>query len=174
MGKCRASPEPCASLMTCKPWDWKSTLDSNAAEDRSLSDSSQKQQRCEIAAPELPSRGIIPFSDSEHVKSRPGHKLPLVGFTRHGEQGPQPLLSTAPINVAIPTMLTISPWGRGDPPASILVKLPYPLWKSRADKEHGTRCATTRIPKHSTDCKSTLALRTFQQITCNSQLYDES
>ena len=118
--------------MTSKPWDWESTLDSNAAEDRSLSNSSQKQWRWEIAAPELPSKGMIPFPDSEPVKARPGHELPLVGFTRHGEQGPQLPPPPAHVNVAIATMLIISPWGRGNPPSSIMGKLPHPLEKFKA------------------------------------------
>ena len=84
---------------------------------------------------------MVPFPDGEPVKVGPRHALPLVEFTRHGEQGPDPPLPTAHVNITIPTMLMASPRGRGDPPASIM-NYPILLASPRLDKEHSTKYAT--------------------------------
>ena len=113
MGKCKASPDPHKSPVTCKFWEWESASDSDIAEDNSLSGSSWKWWRCDIPALELLSRGTIPFPDSEPVEVGPGHVLSLIGFTKVGEQGPDPPLPTAHIDVAVLTTFTSSLWGRG-------------------------------------------------------------
>ena len=82
----------------------------------------------------LPVGGIIPFPKSEPVDVSPGHTLLLVGFTKVGEQGPDPSLPTTHINVTIPMALTVSPWVRGDPPAFIMGRLLHPLGKTKPGK----------------------------------------
>ena len=57
---------------------------------------------------------MIPFSENEPIYFRPRHILPLVRFIEVREQGPDPPLPTAPIDITIPTALTGSPWERGD------------------------------------------------------------
>ena len=47
------------------------------------------------------------------------------------EQGPDPPLPTAHVNVTVPTASTASPLGKGDPPASIMGRLPCPLGKTK-------------------------------------------
>ena len=70
-----------------------------------------KMQQCDSISTNW---GNDTFPESEPIDVGPGHILPLVGFTKVGEQGPNPPLPTAHVDTTIPKMLTISPWGRGD------------------------------------------------------------
>ena len=104
---------------------------------------------------------MIPFPDSEPMGVGLGHILPLIGLTKVEEQGPVSPLPTAHINITIPTTLTPSPWGRGDPPASRTQKLPS-TWKDQAWTKSvvpSVQCLCTGISECSADCKSCPAHR---------------
>ena len=73
---------------------------------------------------------MIPFPKATPVDISPGHVLPLIGCaTKFREEGPD-LLETRIIE-PMPMGSTLPPWGKGDPPASIMGKLPHPLGKSK-------------------------------------------
>ena len=61
----------------------------------------------------------------------PGHILPLVSFTKVGEHGPDLSLLTAYVDATIPMTSTVSPWGKEDPPASIMGRLSLLLGKTK-------------------------------------------
>ena len=73
---------------------------------------------------------MIPPPNSMSMDIGLGHVLPLVGHTKFGEEGPNLPLPKGIIE-PIPMGLTLSPWGKGDPPASITGNLPCPLGKSK-------------------------------------------
>ena len=101
LGKHKASPE------TCNWCECGSDSDSASVE-QSLSKISRKQRRREHAAPKLPTRGMIAPPDNTPVDVSPGHILPLVGYTKFGEEGPDfPLLKA--IVEPIPMDLTLPP-----------------------------------------------------------------
>ena len=131
MGKCKAPPEPQRLVSTCMFHKWKSTMDSDMAENTSFSQSCWKRQRCDNTALQLPVGGMMPFPESEPIDIGPRHILLLMGFTKVGEQGPDPPLPTTHINVAIPTALTVSLWEKGDSPTSIMGRLPHLLGKTK-------------------------------------------
>ena len=122
LGKHKGSP------VSCEWHGWESNSYSDISE-QLLSKASRKQWRCDHAAPELPTGGMIPFSDTTPVDSGIGHILPLIGFTKVGKEGPDPPLPTAHMDAMVPMMSTIPPWGKGDSPTSITGKLPHPLGK---------------------------------------------
>ena len=118
-GKREVSPEPHWSMMICKFHRWESATDSDVTENTSLSRSSWKQWRHDYATPELLTSKIVPFPNIAPMDIGPGHILPLAGFTKVGEQGPDPPLPTAHVNTIILMISTLSQWGRGDPHTSI-------------------------------------------------------
>ena len=73
---------------------------------------------------------MIPPPNSMLVDVGPGHVLPLVGHTKFGEEGPNFPLPKGIVK-PMPTCSTPSLLGKGDPPASIMGKLPHPLGKSK-------------------------------------------
>ena len=75
--------------------------------------------------------GMVPFPNSEPMGVNPGHILPLIGFTKVGEKGPEPPLPTILINVAVPMTFFSLGEGGGDSFASIMGKLPHPLGKTK-------------------------------------------
>ena len=102
---------------------------------------------------------MVPFPDSEPVDVSPGHILPLVGFTKVGEQGPDPPLLTAHIDISVPMMLIPSPWGRGDPPASIMGKLPCPLGKTKPRQRAWHQVCNVSVPEFQNALQITRALQ---------------
>ena len=73
---------------------------------------------------------MIPFSESTPMDVGPRHVLLLIGHTKFGKEGLDLLL---PIGIVDPMPMgsTLPLWGKGDPPASIMGKLPHLLGKSK-------------------------------------------
>ena len=74
--------------------------------------------------------GMIPPPDSMPVDISLGHVLPLIGHTKFDEEGPNFPLPKGIVG-PMPTGSTLPPWGKGDPPALVMGKLPCPLGKSK-------------------------------------------
>ena len=109
--------------------EWASKSDSASVE-QTLSKNSRKQWRHKHTAPELSTRGIILPPNSTPVDISLGHVLPLVGHTKFGEEGPNFPLPKGIVE-PMPMWLTLPPWGKRDPPASVTGKLPCLLGKSK-------------------------------------------
>ena len=73
---------------------------------------------------------MIAPPDNTPMDIGPGHILPLVGYTKFGEEGPDFPLPKEIVE-PIPMDSTLPLGGRGDPPASVMGKLPCPLGKSK-------------------------------------------
>ena len=73
---------------------------------------------------------MIPFPKSAPMAVGLGHVLPLIGHTKFGEEGPNVPLPTGIVK-PMPMRLMLPPWGKGDPPVSIIGKLSHPLVKSK-------------------------------------------
>ena len=72
---------------------------------------------------------MIPTPNAPPVNVGPGNVLPLIGHTIFGEEGPNMPL---PMGIIQPmSRLMLPPWGKGDPPASIMGKLPHLPGKSK-------------------------------------------
>ena len=67
--------------------EWESEWDSDTVE-QILSKGSRKEWRHKHTAPELPARGMIPFSNTNPMDIGLGHVLPLIGHTKFGKEGP--------------------------------------------------------------------------------------
>ena len=116
LGKRKASPET-------RTWhEWESDSDSASVE-QLLSKNSRKRWRRKQAAPELPTGGMITPPNKPPMDVGPGHILPLVGYTKFGEEGPDLPLPKGIVE-PIPMGLTL-------PPASVTGKLPCLLGKSK-------------------------------------------
>ena len=143
------------SMITCKFHEWESSSDSDVAEEWALSKLSHKQWKHKITIPEITSRGMIPFPDSNPTKLGLSVELPIPGL----------LLS----------ILSPSQWGREDPTTSITGKLPHPLGKSKgwtAAMTPSVWCDGSSILKCVADCKSDPGPRTYPRTACDNWLHD--
>ena len=95
-----------------------------------LNKNTRKQWRHEHAASKLPTRGTISLPTSTPVDIGLRHVLPLIGHTKFDEEGPDLPLPTGIVE-PMPMGLTLPPWRKGDPPASIMGKLPHLLGKTK-------------------------------------------
>ena len=73
---------------------------------------------------------MVPPPNAPPTEVGPGHVLPLVGHTKFGEEGPNFPLPKGIVE-PMPTGSTTSLWGKGDPSASVMGKLPHLLGKSK-------------------------------------------
>ena len=112
---------------TCEWHEWESTSDSDIAE-QTLSKSLRKQRCHDTRVPDVPPGGLPEFPDTEPMELGPHTVLPPVGSV--AQAVPEPVVPAA--TVMPPSTLAPSLWGKGDPLASIMGKLPCPLGKTKA------------------------------------------
>ena len=101
-------------------------MDSEMAE-KTLSKSSRKRRCRDTGPPDVEPGGLTELPDAEPIKLGLHTVLPPVGSEMQATTEPAATTEAVPP----PTTLVPSPWGKGDPPASIMGKWPRPLGKTK-------------------------------------------